>query len=126
MATIQIRNVPEAVHRVYQMRAVAAGMSLQEYLLAELEHNAGLRSPAELIDEVETRMRVEGREGFAAASSVRRARSRGAAGRSLGKANDTATSSSSKRLARTVGRSGSGSNRRATGTAVGGAARRAR
>jgi hypothetical protein len=45
-------------------------MSLQEYLLAELVHNAGLRSPAELIDEVEARMRVEGREGFAAVSSA--------------------------------------------------------
>ena len=65
MATIQIRNVPEAIHRMYQMRAAAAGMSLQEYLLAELVHNAGLRSPAELIDEVEARMRVNGREGLA-------------------------------------------------------------
>ncbi|MCW3043284.1 MAG: hypothetical protein JWL57_1442 [Actinobacteria bacterium] len=70
MATIHIRNVPEAVRRVYQTRAAAAGMSLQEYLLAELVHNAGLRSSAELIDEVEARMRVEGREGFAAASSA--------------------------------------------------------
>lgn len=70
MATIQIRNVPEAVHRVYQMRAAAAGISLQEYLLAELVRNASLRSPTELIDEVEARMRVEGREGFAAGSSV--------------------------------------------------------
>ena len=70
MATIQIRNVPEAIHRMYQMRAAAAGMSLQEYLLAELVHNASLRSPAELIDEVEARMRVEGREGFAAVSSA--------------------------------------------------------
>ena len=70
MATIQIRNVPEAIHRMYQVRAAAAGMSLQEYLLAELVHNAGLRSPAELIDEVETRMRVEGSEGFAVGSSA--------------------------------------------------------
>src|SRR2546430_430774 len=29
MATIQIRNVPEAVHSVYQMWAAAAGMSVQ-------------------------------------------------------------------------------------------------
>jgi plasmid stability protein len=70
MATIQIRNVPDAVHRVYQTRAAAAGMSLQEYLLAEIVRNAALRSPAELVAEVEDRMRLEGRDGFAQASSA--------------------------------------------------------
>ena len=40
MATIQIRNVPERVHRIYRARAAAAGMSLEEYILAELEQNA--------------------------------------------------------------------------------------
>ena len=44
MATIQIRNVPEPVHRIYRARATAAGMSLQEYILAELVNNAALRS----------------------------------------------------------------------------------
>ena len=71
MATIQIRNVPEDVHRAYQVRAVAAGMSLQEYLLAELIRNARLRSPAELVAEVDQRLRIEGRDGFAKASSAR-------------------------------------------------------
>jgi len=70
MATIQIRNVPDAVHRIYQVRAAAAGMSLQEYLLVELERNAGLRSPAELVAEVEQRMRAEGAEGYARGSSA--------------------------------------------------------
>jgi len=70
MATIQLRNVPEAVHRIYRARAAAAGMSLQEYLRAELVNNARLRSPAELVAEVENRMRAEGTEGFAAKSSV--------------------------------------------------------
>jgi plasmid stability protein len=65
MATIQIRNVPEGVHRVYQTRAAAAGMSVQEYLLAELERNAALRTPAELVAETEVRLRAEGPEGFA-------------------------------------------------------------
>jgi len=60
----------QSIDEVYQTRAAVAGMSLQEYLLAELVRNAGLRSPAELIDEVEARMRVEGREGFAAVSSA--------------------------------------------------------
>ncbi|MBV8529054.1 MAG: hypothetical protein JOZ75_12120 [Candidatus Dormibacteraeota bacterium] len=70
MATIQIRNVPEEVHRIYRARAVAAGMSLQEYLLAELEQNAATRTPAELIAEVEARMRDEGLEGYSRVSAA--------------------------------------------------------
>lgn len=65
MATIQVRNVPEAVHRRYQARAAAAGMSLQEYLLAEIVGNAALRAPEDLAAEVDSRMRTEGPEGFA-------------------------------------------------------------
>lgn len=70
MATIQIRGVPDTVHRVYRARAAAAGMSLQEYLLADLERNAALRGPAELVAEVEERMRTEAGEGFARVSSA--------------------------------------------------------
>lgn len=70
MATIQIRNVPPAVHRIYRIRAAAAGMSLQEYLRGELVSNAALRSPAELVVEVEERLRTEGAEGFARTSSA--------------------------------------------------------
>ncbi|MHB8340910.1 MAG: FitA-like ribbon-helix-helix domain-containing protein [Mycobacteriales bacterium] len=70
MATVQIRNVPEAVHRVYQARATAAGMSLQEYLLAEIVRNASLRTPDELVAQVEERMRSEGRKGFALVSAA--------------------------------------------------------
>ena len=32
---IQIRNVPDALHRTLKARAAAAGMSLSDYLLAE-------------------------------------------------------------------------------------------
>jgi plasmid stability protein len=71
MATIQVRNVPEGVHRVYQTRAAAAGMSVQEYLLAELERNAALRTPAELVAETELRLRSEGPEGFAPTAAAR-------------------------------------------------------
>lgn len=70
MATIQVRNVPEAVHRTYQTRAAAAGMSVQEYLLAELERNAALRTPAELVAETERRLQAEGPEGFAATAAA--------------------------------------------------------
>ena len=70
MATIQVRNVPDDVHRTYQVRAAAAGMSVQEYLLAELTRNARLRTPAELVAEVDSRMGIEGRAGFARVGSA--------------------------------------------------------
>jgi antitoxin FitA len=34
--TIQIRNVPDEVHRMLRTRAAAAGLSLSDYLLGEL------------------------------------------------------------------------------------------
>ncbi|MBI4728115.1 MAG: antitoxin [Acidobacteria bacterium] len=71
MTTIQIRGVPEEVHRAYRERAAAAGMSLQEYLRAELTRNAMLRTPAEVAAETAERLRVEGRRGFAKRSSAR-------------------------------------------------------
>lgn len=70
MATIQIRSVPEDVHRTYRERAAGAGMSLQEYLLGELIQAARTRTPAELVAEVERRMRAEGSNGFARESSA--------------------------------------------------------
>jgi hypothetical protein len=40
MPSIQIKNVPPDVHRTLRRRAAEAGMSLQEYLLAELTEQA--------------------------------------------------------------------------------------
>jgi hypothetical protein len=37
---VQIRNVPPKLHRKLKARAAAAGMSLSEYLLSELERGA--------------------------------------------------------------------------------------
>ena len=70
VATIQIRNIPEHVHRIYRTRAAAAGMSLQEYLLAELERNATLQTPTEVVEEVEARLRTDGSEGLARVSAA--------------------------------------------------------
>jgi len=70
MATIQIRNVPETVYRIYRTRAAASGMSLQEYLLAELVRTASLRTPAELVAEVQEQMTSGRGEGFAHVSSA--------------------------------------------------------
>jgi len=39
-AMIQIRNVPEALHRQLKARAALAGMSLSDYLLAEIRQVA--------------------------------------------------------------------------------------
>lgn len=58
------------MHRIYQARAAAAGLSLQAYLLTELAQNAARRTPAELMAEVEERLRIEGEEGFATVSSA--------------------------------------------------------
>jgi plasmid stability protein len=37
---IQLRNVPDALHRTLKVRAARAGMSLSDYLLAEIREVA--------------------------------------------------------------------------------------
>lgn len=56
-AMIQIRNVPDALHRRLKSRAALAGMSLSDYLLSEIRHVA--ERPT--IDEL--RARLEQRPG---------------------------------------------------------------
>lgn len=70
MATIQVRDVPDDVQRTYKARAAASGMSLQEYLLAELTEGARLRSPAEIVAEVADEMATEGADGFSRRSAA--------------------------------------------------------
>ena len=45
---IQLRNVPDALHRSLKVRAAMAGMSLSDYLLAEIKEIAGRPMLAEL------------------------------------------------------------------------------
>lgn len=45
---IQIRHVPDRLHRRLKVRATAAGMTLSDFLRAELERVADQLSPAEL------------------------------------------------------------------------------
>jgi plasmid stability protein len=54
---IQIRNVPDALHRRLKARAALAGKSLSDYLLDEI------RVVAELPTLEELRARLEGRAG---------------------------------------------------------------
>ena len=70
MATIQVRNIPEDVHRVYRMRAAAAGQSLQEYLRSHLIDFASTATPAEIVAEVERDIEREGPEGFSTVSAA--------------------------------------------------------
>jgi plasmid stability protein len=45
---IQIRHVPESLHKRLRARAVGAGMTLSDYLRMELEQVAGRLTPGEL------------------------------------------------------------------------------
>lgn len=49
MKVIQVRNVPDDVHRTLRIRAAAAGVSLSDYVLAELERLASRPAVAELL-----------------------------------------------------------------------------
>jgi plasmid stability protein len=53
--SIQIKNVPDDVHRELRRRASAAGQSLQEYLLDLLEEQARRPTLDEVLDRVEQR-----------------------------------------------------------------------
>ncbi len=55
MKNVQIRNVPEKTHSVLRRRAIAAGMSLQEYLLSMINDAAAKPSIAEVLQRVERR-----------------------------------------------------------------------
>ncbi|CAN5607774.1 hypothetical protein BH23ACT7_BH23ACT7_24100 [soil metagenome] len=47
--TIQIRNVPDDVHRTLRVRAAEAGLSMSEYLLREVTHVASRPAVAEIL-----------------------------------------------------------------------------
>ncbi len=59
MATmIQVRNVPDALHRSLKARAAMAGMSLSDYLLAELREIAQRPTLAEFRERLHARKPV--------------------------------------------------------------------
>jgi plasmid stability protein len=55
---IQLRNVPDHLHRSLKARAAMAGMSLSDYLLAEIKEIAERPTLAELRDRLHARRRV--------------------------------------------------------------------
>ena len=67
---IQIRNVPDDVHRKLKARAAMAGMTLSEYLLREVAHVADRPT----LEELEARIRSRSRRlraGIDSAAAVR-------------------------------------------------------
>ena len=54
VATIQVKHVPDDVHRELQRRAKAAGKSLQEYLLGRLAEEARQPTLDEWLEDAET------------------------------------------------------------------------
>jgi plasmid stability protein len=58
MKMIQLRNVPDALHRSLKARAALAGMTLSDYLLAEIREIAERPTLAELRDRLHRRKPV--------------------------------------------------------------------
>lgn len=56
---LQIRNVPEPLHRKLKARAAVAGKSLSDYLLAELARFAALPTREEMLERLHGRTRVK-------------------------------------------------------------------
>ncbi len=56
LTMIQVRNVPDEVHRTLKMRAAAAGMSLSDYVKRDLVQAAS----APTMEEIDARVRARG------------------------------------------------------------------
>ncbi len=63
--TIQIRNVPDDLHRVLKVRAAQAGMTLSDYLLNEVRQVAARPTLDELAARLRRRKPVRTRESSA-------------------------------------------------------------
>ena len=73
-AMIQIRDVPDALHRRLKSRAALAGMSLSDYLLSEIRHVAERPTFDELRPRLERRPEIS--PSVAPAQAVRAERDR--------------------------------------------------
>ena len=69
---VQIRNVPDELHRKVKSRAALAGMSISEYLLREIERSLERPTRDELLQRLQSRTRVEPREPIAEAVAAER------------------------------------------------------
>jgi antitoxin FitA len=55
---VQVRNVPDALHRKLNVRAAGSGQTLSDYLLAELECLAARPTRDEMLARIHNRKRV--------------------------------------------------------------------
>lgn len=74
MKTIQVRNVPDDVHRTLRTRAAAAGVSLSDFALEELERVAQRPPVADLLKRA--RSRAGGVDSTAIVTAIRAGRDR--------------------------------------------------
>ena len=74
MKTIQVRNVPDEVHRTLRTRAAATGVSLSDFALGELERVAQHPPVADLL--LRARSRAGGTPSKAIVAAVRAGRDR--------------------------------------------------
>lgn len=65
--TVQIRKVPDDIHHILRSRAAAAGMSLSDYLLAEIVRLADRPTIAEVLARAAARTGGASREAIVAA-----------------------------------------------------------
>lgn len=69
---IQLRNVPDPLHRTLKSRAALEGLSLSDYLIRELRVLADRPTPQELRERVQTRQKVDLQESPADALRAER------------------------------------------------------
>jgi antitoxin FitA len=72
---VQIRDVPEEIHRKLKARAAASGVSLSEYLRAMMARDAARSTPHELAERIRVRGHV--RRAEPSETTVRRLRDHG-------------------------------------------------
>ena len=61
MKVIQVRNVPEDLHRALKERAAREGSTMSDLILAELPRLAYKPSPEQLLDRVRRRAPIDGK-----------------------------------------------------------------
>ena len=71
---IQIRNVPDELHRTLKARAARAGMTLSDYLLSEIEQIAEKPTLKELMERLALQEPIELDEEHRPEAIIRRAR----------------------------------------------------
>ena len=71
---LQVKGVPEHVHRTLKARAALRGQTLSDYVRGELERSASRPSPDELLAMLD--QEAPGELGKSSAAEVRRSRDR--------------------------------------------------